>query len=212
MNRQFIQKVRFYINRWWIGYLSPFIALLRMFRKRQLNFIHQMNVVYRYSYWKYFEPQNITLGIAKLMKAYAEEQQEEIEARDISSGKTRTQNWQFKKPRPPCIKKPLSVRHEDLEYRIEWYANFKTRYLLIYVSSIEPQPILEVLSRLPNEDARFKDHGIITPVQIDAYFKIRVCWEIFEPKKWYLVRVIKHSDKLEVTGDRLPIAEIVYRI
>jgi hypothetical protein len=83
---------------------------------------------------------------------------------------------------------------------------------LIYVSSIEPQPILEVLSSLPDEDARFKDHGIITPVQIDAYFKIRVCWETLEPQRWYLVRLIKHSGKLDIFGDRLPLAEKVYRI
>ena len=124
----------------------------------------------------------------------------------------RTQNWQPKKPRPPFIKKQLSILNGDQEYRIQWYANFKTRYLLIFVPSIEPQPILEVLSRLPDEDARFKDHGIITPVQVDAYFKIRVCWETLEPKRWYLVKLIKHFDKLEILGDRLPVSERVYRI
>jgi len=211
MNKQFIQKIRFFINRWWMGYIAPFLALARMIRKRQFNFIHQMNVLYRLSYWKYFEPQNIPRGIAKLMQAYAEEQAE-IEAWKKSSKQMCTQKWHPKKTRQSFIKKSLTVMYGDQEYRVQWYANFKTRYLLIFVPSIQPQAILEVISRLSVEDARFRDHEIITSLIIDAYFKIRVCWETQEPKKWYLVRLIEHSDKLEITGDRLPIAELVYRI
>src|ERR1035438_8064137 len=136
------------------------------------------------------------------MRTYAEEQAE-IEERKKASRQMRTQNWQHKKPRPLFIKKQLSILNGDQEYRIQWYANLKTRYLLIFVPSIQPQAILDVISRLPDEDARFNENGISSPLQIDAYFKIRVCWETLEPKKWYLVRLIKQSDKLEIFGDRL---------
>ncbi len=204
MNKQFIQKIWFYIHRWWIGYFAPFLALVRMIRKRQFNFIHQIKVIYRYAYWKYFWPQNITLGIAKLMKAYSSEQEAKIEARNKASRQTCTQNWRPKKPRPLIIKKPLSVTHADQEYRTQWYANFNTRYLLIFVPSIQPQLILEVIRRLPNEDARFKNHGITSPLRIDAYFKIRVCFEIYDRKRWYLVRLEKRFCKLDITGDQLP--------
>jgi hypothetical protein len=182
-----------------------------MFRKHQFNFIHQMKVIYRFAYWKYYESQHTPRAIAALMRTYAEEQAE-IEERKKASKQMRTQGWHPKKPRQPFIKKTLTVMYGDQEYRVQWYANFKTRYLLIFVPSIQPQAILEVISRLSVEDARFRDHEIITSLIIDAYFKIRVCWETQEPKKWYLVRLIEHSDKLEITGDRLPIAELVYRI
>jgi hypothetical protein len=155
MNKQFIQKIRFYIHRGWMGYIAPFLALAQDDPETAIQFHSSDECALPVSYWKYFEPQNITRGIAKLMKAYAEEQQAEIEARKKSSGQMCTQNWHPKKPRPPFIKKPLTVMYGDQEYRVQWYANFKTRYLLIFVPSIQPQAILEVISRLSDRGCAF---------------------------------------------------------
>lgn len=43
-------RIRRFINRSGIGYFAPLIAAVRMLKKRRLNYVHQLRVVYRYAF------------------------------------------------------------------------------------------------------------------------------------------------------------------
>lgn len=45
-------RIRRFINRNGIGYFAPLIAAVRMLKKRRLNYVHQLRVVYRYVFGK----------------------------------------------------------------------------------------------------------------------------------------------------------------
>lgn len=46
------KKVRQFVWRSMVGYFAPLIVLVRMLRKRKLNYWWQIRVMYRYISWK----------------------------------------------------------------------------------------------------------------------------------------------------------------
>jgi hypothetical protein len=46
------RKTYQFVKRSVVGYFAPVIALRRLFKRKTLNFLHQMRVVYRYAFWK----------------------------------------------------------------------------------------------------------------------------------------------------------------
>ena len=45
-------KTSQFMKRSAVGYFAPVIAVRRLFKRKSLNFTHQMRVVYRYAFWK----------------------------------------------------------------------------------------------------------------------------------------------------------------
>jgi hypothetical protein len=46
------RRWRRFANRSGIGFFAPLVAGGRMIRKRRMDFLRQMRVVYRYAFWK----------------------------------------------------------------------------------------------------------------------------------------------------------------
>jgi len=47
-----IKKLRRFANRSGIGFFAPLVALCRLFKKRRLNYLRHMKVIYRYTFGK----------------------------------------------------------------------------------------------------------------------------------------------------------------
>lgn len=45
-----IIRLRRFANRSGIGFFAPLVALFRLFKKRRLNYLHHMKVIYRYTF------------------------------------------------------------------------------------------------------------------------------------------------------------------
>jgi hypothetical protein len=49
---ELFRKTYPFVKRSVVGYFAPVIALRRLFKRKTLNFLHKMRVVYRYAFWR----------------------------------------------------------------------------------------------------------------------------------------------------------------
>lgn len=202
MNKRLIRKIRFRINRSGVGFFAPLIALLRLFKKRRLNYIHQMRVIYRYAFWKPYEPEFLTMTIEELMDRVSPGLREEIEAEE------KIRREEFLKSLKPRTQRPTDLRtllilDSNQEFHIQWHADFTKKELLIFTRSCWPPALIDFLTALPAEDGRFADAGIATPLQLDEYFKIKICLEYEDKERWYLAHVFMFWGLLDITKEPL---------
>jgi hypothetical protein len=188
VNRKFINRVRFFINRSGIGYFAPLIALIRLIKKRRLNYLHQMKVVYRYAYWKWHEPKFETYTHDEFIEAFYPGKSAQYEAdRELRKDQF-LKSLQPKTARPTDLREKLIINHNE-PFLIRWRADFEKQELLIFTTSLWVPALTDFLIALPAEDQRVTELGIADSLQIDASFTIKLCFEYQDMEKWYLAHV-----------------------
>lgn len=53
MRSKYFLKLKRFIHRDIVGYFAPVIALIRLRKKHSLNYVHQLRVIYRYTFGKH---------------------------------------------------------------------------------------------------------------------------------------------------------------
>ena len=193
MNKQRIRKIWFYLYRNIVGYFSPFIALVRMIKKRRWRFLHEINVIYRFSYLKFHEPQNLLQTFDVFLDTHVPRMRDEFEA-DLKQRKN-----EFIKRM-----KPLSSRQIDLrvllvnlggrEFPIKWRADFEAKQILIVTNYLSPMILIELFDALPSADERFASAGISEAIQINDHFTTCICFEYKKLERWFVSRVVSEED------------------
>lgn len=61
---------------------------------------------------------------------------------------------------------------------------------------------------LPIKDERLRAAGISSQLEIEAYFKIKVCLEYGDKEKWFCAHVTVFYDALDITKEALPIKQL----
>jgi hypothetical protein len=166
MNRKLIHRIRFFINRSGIGYFAPLIALIRLLKKRRLYFTHD-----------------------EFIEAFYPGKRAQYEANREIRKETFLKSLQPKTARPTDLREKLICTHNQQEILIRWRADFEKRELLIFTTSLWVPALTDFLIALTAEDKRFTELGIADPLQLDAYFTIKLCLEYQDKEKWYLAHV-----------------------
>jgi hypothetical protein len=191
--KQRIRKIRFYLYRNIVGYFAPYFALVRMIKKRRWNYIHEMKVLYRFSYWKFYEPQNIVLTLDDYLDQYFPGLRAEIKA-DLKKRKL-----EFIKRMKPRTSRPNDLRAIliDLggrEFPIQWRADFEEKQLLIVTQYLSPMVLIELFVALPAADDRFAAAGIFRAAQINDHFITTICFEYKKLERWFISIVVAEED------------------
>jgi hypothetical protein len=204
LNNLQLQKIRFLINRRGIAFFAPMIAIMRMIKQLRLNFVHQIHEIWRNGFRRHNQAEINWITMDEFLDQEFPGLREKIEITHKAEHEVFLKSLKPRSPRPTEIRTMVIPDHyQDLQ--ISWYINFKKRELLIFTRSCWPPALVDFMIALPVKDERLRAAGIFSPLEIEAYFKIKVCLEYGEKEKWFCAHVTMFYDDLNITKETLPI-------
>jgi hypothetical protein len=201
--KKLINKTRFFINRRGIAYFAPVIALFRLFKQQRLNYLHQMRVLYRYAFWTWQPPLFETYTADEFVDEFCPGMKEQFEAESLLRKENLIKSMRTKTARPSNLREMMVFCHNE-HCLIRWHADFERHELLIFTPSIFVPVLTDFLIALPTEDKCFAEFGIAEPLQIEAFFTIKICLEYQDLEKWYLAHVSFYYRCYEISFEELP--------
>lgn len=162
-----------------------------------------MKVVYRYAYWKWHEPRFEIYTTDELIDEFCPGIKDQFEAESLLRKENFLNSLRPKTARPDDLRELMIFCHNE-HCLIRWHTDFEKRELLIFTPSVFVPILTDFLIMLPAEDQRFAEAGISDPLQIDAYFEIKLCLEYQDKEKWYLAHVYMDYGCFDISREPLP--------